>query len=194
MPPNRPSNVWVQITRHAYYWFRQSPWWLNHQTKSSKSIKKVINYAHSTQKYSSPHANLTKYLMRHTIHAHSTQPYSTPHANLTKYLMRHRSHAHSTQSSATPHANFDQISHETHNTCKVYHQNQFYTPKKQTSKQPTFPTSCRPSGNQVFKQLFVLIHKLQIHANYTSQLRMWPLFSLSNWQLCLIKCPTAQTV
>ena len=105
MPPNRPSNVWVQITRHAYYWFRQSPWWLNHQTKSSKSIKKVITYAHSTQKYSSPHANLTKYLMRHTSHAHSTQPYSTPHANLTKYLMRHTSHAHSTQSSATPHAN-----------------------------------------------------------------------------------------
>ena len=105
MPPNRPSNVRVQITRHAYYWFRQSPWWLNHQTKSSKSIKKVITYAHSTQKYSSPHANLTKYLMRHTSHAHSTQPYSTPHANLTKYLMRHTSHAHSTQSSATPHAN-----------------------------------------------------------------------------------------
>ena len=95
MPPNRPSNVRAQITRHAYYWFRQSPWWLNHQTKSSKSIKKVITYAHSTQKYSSPHANLTKYLMRHTSHAHSTQPYSTPHANLTKYLMRHTIHARS---------------------------------------------------------------------------------------------------
>ena len=153
MPPNRPSNVRVQITRHAYYWFRQSPWWLNHQTKSSKSIKKVINYAHSTQKYSSPHANLTKYLMRHTIRAHSTQPYSTPHANLTKYLMRHRSHAHSTQSSATPHANFDQISHETHNTCKVYHQNQFYTPKN------------RPQNNQL-SQSPVALQEIKYSNNY----------------------------
>ena len=128
MPPNRPSNVRVQITRHAYNWFRQSPWWLNHQTKSSKSIKKVITYAHSTQKYSSPHANLTKYLMRHTSHAHSTQPYSISHANLTKYLMRH-------------------------NTCKVYHQNQFYTPKN------------RPQNNQL-SQSPVALQEIKYSNNY----------------------------
>ena len=193
MPPNRPSNVRVQITRHAYYWFRQSPWWLNHQTKSSKSIKKVITYAHSTQKYSSPHANL-------------------PNISWDTQVM-HIQHNHiQLHTQIWPNISWDtQVMHIQHNPVQLhmliwpniswdtqYMQGLSPKPilhsKKQTSKQPTFPTSCRPSGNQVFKQLFVLINKLQIHANYTSQLRMWPLFSLSNWQLCIIKCPTAQTV
>ena len=148
IPPNLPSNVRVQNTSPAYYWFRQSPWWLNHQSHQSQS-RSVINSAHSTQKYSSPHANLNKYLMRHTSHAHLTKSYSTPHANLTKYLTRHTSHAHSTQSYSTPHADLTKYLMRPTSRARSDTNTNFTLQK--TNLKTTFPKSCHRSGNKDFK-------------------------------------------
>ena len=170
-------------------------------TKVFKSSCEFNLISHETHKSCTFNTTICNSTCKFDQTSHETHKSCTFSTKVFKFSCEFNQISHETHKSCTINTTifnstckFDQISHETQSSCKVYHQNQFYTPKKQTSKQPTFPKSCHPSGNQLFKQLFVLINKLQIHANYTSQLRMWPLFSLSNWQLCLTKCPTAQTV